>query len=83
MSLTTHDDKVAALTTYYSGILGGTTNTAWHFDIDLLYADREQAGAEPLLAPFSESEARCAVTTMVADSAPGPDGLGLGFYAAA
>jgi hypothetical protein len=33
-TLVTHDDKVTALTAYYSTILGGEAATTWEFDID-------------------------------------------------
>jgi hypothetical protein len=53
-TLVAHDDKVAALTTYYSSILGGEVATNWRFDLERLYEDRERVEHEPLVAPFME-----------------------------
>ena len=60
VSLIAHDDKVSALTAYYTGILGGEA-----------------------VAPFTENDALRALRAMSSDSAPGPDGVGSGFYKAA
>jgi len=57
--------------------------TTWGFDINRIYDGRERVEHGPLLAPFTEAEARCAVHAMCAYSAPGPDGVGPGLYAAA
>lgn len=83
MLIVSHEAKVAALTAYYSGILGGEATTRWDYDLDRLYIDCARAEAEPLIAPFTEWEARAVVRAMAADSALGPDGFGPGFYAVA
>lgn len=57
-----------------------TTTT---FDIDALYSSSLPVSADPLIAPFTEQEARTAVRAMNGNSSPGPDGFGLGFYSAA
>jgi len=74
---------VTTLTAYYSDILGGEVATTWGFDINQIYDGREHVDQGPLLAPFTEVEARCAVRAMCAYSAPGPNGVGPGLYATA
>lgn len=81
--LVAHQDKVTTPTAYYTDILGGEVDTQRHFDIDELYNGAEREDPTPLLAPFSEAEAKRAVCAMSADSAPGPDGVGPSFYSAA
>lgn len=82
-TLVAHDDKVTALTTYYSTIIGGEVDISWEFDLHHLYNGHQRAEQGPLLVPFTDEEARSAARAMCADSAPGPDGVGPGFYAAA
>ena len=72
---------MTALTVYYSTILGSEVDTSWEFDLDHLYDGHQRAEQGPLLAPFLDEEAWSAVRAMCADSAPGPDGVGPGFYA--
>lgn len=76
--LISHDSKVAALTAYYTTILGGEVATRGTFDVDALYNDAARVEGV-LTAPFKELEARTAVRTMASDSAPGPDGISPGF----
>ena len=57
--------------------------TTWSYDLDQLYAGAQRANPTPLIAPFSEQEAFKAVRAMSVDSAPGPDGIGPGFYSVA
>ena len=54
----------------------------WGFDLRLLYKEAKLEEGDPLIAPFTEQEARQTVCGMNAASAPGPDGLGPSFYAA-
>lgn len=75
-----HAGKTAALTKYYSDLLGHSPPTTWDFDLAHLYADSARAFANQLLAPVTASEARAAVRSMNAASAPGPDGFGPSFY---
>ena len=82
MQLFAHADKVAALTAYYTSILGTETATSWPVSINALYEGVAGVDPAPLVAPFSEKEAHAAVRAMAADSAPGPDGIGPGFYKA-
>jgi len=81
-TLITHSDKTAALTDYYTTILGRVTVRSWGFDLQVLYSHADQAEEAPLIAPFSEGEAKQAIRNMNSASAPGPDGLGPSFYAA-
>jgi len=68
---------------YYTGILGSVVTTSWGFDLQALYSGVEQTEDDPLIAPFTEGEAKKAVRGMNAVSEPGPDELGPSFYAAA
>lgn len=78
-----HDDKVAAITSYYRGIMGQRVQTAWAFNLEDLYADLPRADGAALTAQFTENEACAAIKSMNASSAPGPDGIGPSFYKAA
>lgn len=78
MTLIAHADKV--LTAYYFDILGGEAATTWNFDINDIYDNTERVVATPLLAPFSDGEARAAVHAMSPHSALGPNGIGPAFY---
>jgi hypothetical protein len=80
---TSHAAKTAVLTLHYTNLLGTADLTSWDFDVDRLYASRPKAQEGPLIAPFTEAEAMHTVNAMNANSAPGPDGLGPGFYKAA
>ena len=79
----THAAKVAALTAHFTKLLGEPDSISWGFDVGNLYCQRQHVQAQPLVAPFTASEAFQAVSSMNSNSAPGPDGLGLGFYKAA
>ncbi|CAN6353500.1 unnamed protein product [Urochloa humidicola] len=81
--ISSHAGKTAALTAYYSTILGRADDTDWGFDVHHLYSHSTRADAVALVAPFTAAEAHAAVNAMNAFSAPGPDGVGPGFYAAA
>jgi len=83
VELFAHDDKVAAITAYYTGILGHQAVTSWTFSLEEIYADRAKAEAQALTAPFTDAEAWAAVKSMNSSSAPGPDGIGPSFYEAA
>jgi hypothetical protein len=63
-SLIFHDDKVTALTAYYSDILGSEVATTWGFDINHIYHGRERVDQGPLPAPFTEVEAALAQVSM-------------------
>lgn len=63
---------MTTLTPYYSEILGGMTATNWQFNLNQLYKGGERVDPGPLLTPFSENKARCAVSAMSVDSAPQP-----------
>ena len=75
----THAAKVAALSMHFTKLLGETDNTSWSFDVSQVYAHRPLVHGQSLTAPFTEEEAQLAVSSMNANSAPGPDGLGPGF----
>ena len=75
--------KMAALMAHYTRLLGETNDASWSFDIGQIYASRPAALGPPLIAPFTEEEAKTVVAAMNPNSAPGPDGLGPGFYKAA
>ena len=69
---------------YYTGILGSVVTTSWGSTYrPALYSGVEQTEDDPLIAPFTEGEAKKAVRGMNAVSEPGPDELGPSFYAAA
>ena len=78
-----HAAKSAALTAHFSSLLGEADSVTWDFDVASLYSQRQQVQAAPLVAPFAGDEALNAVSSMNANSAPGPDGIGPGFYKAA
>ena len=80
--VTSHTQKMQALTAYYKHILGTTSDPVWHFDVSELYHGRVRA-SDALTAEFTEAEAWSAVRSMNGGSAPGPDGFGPSFYRAA
>jgi hypothetical protein len=82
-SLITHDDKMTALTAYYSDILGSEVATTWGININHIYDGRERVDQGPLPAPITGVEARCAIRAMCTYNMPGPDGVGLGLYTTA
>jgi len=55
----------------------------WSFDINALYLSDPQWDASPLVAHFTEAEVLSAVRSMNVNNAPGLDGLGPAWYAAA
>lgn len=77
-----HDDKVAAITAYYTRILGHQAATSWAFSLEEVYTGRQNAEAKALTAPLTDAEAWAAVKSMSSSSAPGPDGIGPSFYKA-
>lgn len=83
VTVASHDAKAAALFSYYNGLLGRCTDAAWDFDIDDLYSGCPTVDGAALVGPFSAHEIERAVRSMDRSSAPGPDGLGPGFYRAA
>lgn len=74
---------MTAVTAHYSGILGCKDNTTWAFNLDAIYGGRQRADAKALTTAFMEEEAWQVVRHISADSAPGLDGVGPGFYKAA
>jgi len=74
---------VTAVTAHYSGILGCKDNTTWAFNLDAIYGGRQRADAKALTTAFMEEAAWQVVRHISADSAPGLDGVGPGFYKAA
>lgn len=80
--LIAHDDKVAALTRYYTALLGRANSEQWHFDVHDIYSSMPRADAQHLVAPFTAAEALHAVRSMNINSAPGPDGFGPAWYVA-
>lgn len=83
MTLYAHDAKMSAITAHYTSILGCSDDTTWAFDLAQLYDGMPKADGGALIAPFDAVETWRAVRAMKADSAPGPDGIGPGFYRAA
>jgi len=75
--------KADALTVYFSSILGTSTATTWGFDMNIIYNDSPVVDLAHLAAAFTCLEAKHAIQQMNRNSAPGPDGFGPGFYAAA
>jgi len=82
-TITSHEAKTAALTTHLRSLLGEVHATTWSFSLEELYAAAPTVSGEPLVAPFTEPEARAAVRAMNRNSSPGPDGFGPSFYLAA
>jgi len=82
VQITSHDGKVLALTNYFRGVLGTPGNSTLMFDLQALYSGRATASAAQS-DKFTATEALTAVRSMNRCSAPGPDGFGTGFYAAA
>jgi hypothetical protein len=78
-----HDAKAAVLHSFYTALLGRSTEPIWDFDVDSLYADAPRADCGPLVASFGDAEIRAAVDGMDRGSAPGPDGFGPSFFRAA
>ena len=74
--------KVVALTSYYKGIMGEPGSSSFSFDLEEIYLGRTLASTG-LAADFADTEALHAVRSMNGCSAPGPDGFGPSFYAAA
>ncbi|CAO2147693.1 unnamed protein product [Urochloa humidicola] len=75
-----HSAKTAVLTDYYARLLGRADDVAWSFDLETLYRGAASADQAALVSPFTAAEALSAVSAMNASSAPGPDGVGPGFY---
>jgi len=78
-----HAAKSATLTAHFSSLLGEADSVTWDFDVASLYSQRQQVQAAPLVAPFTGDEAPNVVSSMNANSAPSPDGIGHGLYKAA
>lgn len=77
-----HGAKVEALTAHFRDLLGVSGQSVWNFDVAALYQGSQQASAS-LVLPFTEDEAKQAISEMNRNSAPGPDGFGPSFYKAA
>ena len=82
LQVTAHEGKVAALTSFYKGILGEPGDSSFSFDLGTLNLGQKLA-SDRLTAEFSTEEALLAVRSMNSNSAPGPDGFGPSFYGAA
>lgn len=80
--LSSHDDKVWALTVHLRSLLGDAVPTD-PLDVATLYTGAPRVDQECLVAPFTEAEAKATIRAMNRNSSPGLDGFGLGFYAAA
>jgi hypothetical protein len=78
-----HAAKASALHSFYSNLLGRARPTSWGFDLAQLYHDAPAVRGLALAAPFDEKEVKAAIDGMDRASAPGPNGLGPGFYRAA
>ncbi|XP_072150114.1 uncharacterized protein [Setaria viridis] len=81
--VSSHHDKTVALTAYLQGLLHAAPSLTGHNDYNRLYLGAGRASAAPLIAPFTEREARATVRAMNKSSSPGPDGFGPAFYTAA
>jgi hypothetical protein len=81
--VSSHNAKTAALTNHLRLLLGVEHPAAWSFSLENLYTAAARVSAAPLIAEFTEAEARAAVRAMNRNSSPGPDGFGPGFYCAA
>ncbi|CAO2197346.1 unnamed protein product [Urochloa humidicola] len=80
--VTSHEGKVAALTTHYKNVMGTPGDSQWGFDLSNIYHGRPVATDE-LTKDITATEALLAVRAMNPTSAPGPDGFGPSFYRAA
>ncbi|WVZ61783.1 hypothetical protein U9M48_011600 [Paspalum notatum var. saurae] len=76
----THEGKIGAVTNYYRGLMGVRDELVWHFSLRELYPAQVD---HDLDAMFLDEEVAAAVKGMNKNSAPGPDGFGPSFYAAA
>lgn len=80
VEITDHDHKASLLLTFYSNLLGCSTQPAWNFDLNLLYNESTTWDASELSRPFGLEEISSAFRSMNLNSSPGPDGFGPGFY---
>lgn len=80
--LTNHDAKLAALSAFFSGIIGEPGQSTWSFDVSCLFSG-SGSPSDTLTAPFTEEEVKSALRSMNRNSAPGPDGFGPAFFLAA
>jgi hypothetical protein len=80
---TRHVDKARLLEDHFATLLGASTELVWDFSVAEMYAKATRADPDPLVSPFTTTEALMAVRAMNPASAPGPDGFGPGFYRSA
>jgi exonuclease III len=74
-----HAQKTDILTSYYTQLLGTTSNPSWHFHLHDLYQPIPHL-LRHLDDPFYLDEITAAFFGMNATASPGPDGFGPGFY---
>jgi hypothetical protein len=78
-----HEEKAAALHSFYSNLLGHERAISWGFKLGRLYHNARAVDGPALVAPFKPAEIKVSVFGMDQTSAPGPDNLGPSFYRAA
>jgi len=71
--------KLEVFTNYYAPLLGSESPSNWQFDLHSLYSGQQAVDQDRLEAPVTLPEAKMVVQSMNQNSAPGPDGFGLGF----
>lgn len=72
---------MAALTGFFSSIIGHPGHSNSCFDVHSLHQDSRQP-SEALTAPFTEDEVKSALRSMNCNSSPGQDGFGPSFFLA-
>jgi hypothetical protein len=74
-----HSQKSDILTSYYTQLLGTSSNATWHFHLHDIYQPIHHH-LRHLDAPFSSEEITFAFFDMNASASSGPDGFGPSFY---
>jgi hypothetical protein len=74
-----HSQKEAILTSYYTNLLGTTSQTTWNFDLHDIYQPIDHH-LRHLHDPFPPQEISEAFLGMNTSASSGPDGFGPGFY---
>ena len=77
-SLTSHEDKAAAIFDFYSNLIGADSDRDRTIDLDHLALPSHDL--EALDMPFTEEEVWHTIKILPSDKAPGPDGFMGRFY---
>lgn len=76
------EDIEAHIVGFYKQLFGPNPDRQIHLARDFWVGHRQLSneGRDPLTKPFSEAEVKEAIFDMKSDSAPGPNGFGVGFF---